>query len=362
MKKELLKFIILFAVAVGSAPAYSAFWQWSKSAGANANADPSINFAEGMSPSSVNDSARALMARAAEYRDDIGGGIILGGTASAYIAGTSQGLASTPNNGQRLAFTVVVTNNAGATLTVDGGNTFAILTATSVPVPAGVLVANATYNASFNVGANGWLLSDFYGNSVTVPLGGLVPYTGATAPNGNFVFAAGQCLSTTTYAAYWALLGSPGSGSCAGGQFRIIDLSGRSPVGLDTMPGFSAANRLTSSATGCGTAMTSVGASCANGIESRSLTLAQIPTGITSSGASLSVSGATTVNLLYNGNLAQNLQGGTTGFGWSNSPSVGTAALSGSTAAQSVTSNNTSGGAHSTVDPNVGVTYLLRVL
>lgn len=37
-------------------------WQWSTTAANNATADPSINWAEGQAPSTVNDSARAMMA------------------------------------------------------------------------------------------------------------------------------------------------------------------------------------------------------------------------------------------------------------------------------------------------------------
>jgi len=49
------------------------------------------NWAEGQSPSSVNDSARAMMARAAEWRDDVSGTIATGGTSTAYTATSNQG-------------------------------------------------------------------------------------------------------------------------------------------------------------------------------------------------------------------------------------------------------------------------------
>jgi len=38
------------------------FWKWSRTAANNATADGSINWAEGQAPSTVNDSARAMMA------------------------------------------------------------------------------------------------------------------------------------------------------------------------------------------------------------------------------------------------------------------------------------------------------------
>src|SRR5215813_6172728 len=44
------------------------FWKWSRTAANNATADGSINWAEGQAPSTVNDSARAMMAAASNER------------------------------------------------------------------------------------------------------------------------------------------------------------------------------------------------------------------------------------------------------------------------------------------------------
>ena len=59
-------------------------YKWSRTAAADATADASINWQEGQSPSSVNDSARAMMAATAKYRDDVAGAIVTGGTSTAY--------------------------------------------------------------------------------------------------------------------------------------------------------------------------------------------------------------------------------------------------------------------------------------
>ncbi|EJF88016.1 phage tail protein [Bartonella rattimassiliensis] len=53
----------------------SSIYDWSIIASENAYADESINWAEGQPPSSVNDSARAMMQRIKEYLLDNGGGI-----------------------------------------------------------------------------------------------------------------------------------------------------------------------------------------------------------------------------------------------------------------------------------------------
>jgi hypothetical protein len=373
MMKE--KRALVAAIALAWLPliigvAYPAVWNWSTTASSNSASDAQINWREGQPPSSINDSARAMMAALASYRDDISGLLTTTGTASAYSVSTNQNLcaspATVPQDGQQLAVTINVTNGVAPTLTADACSTYPIQSAAGVAVGAATLIQGSPYTFRFSVANSAWMLRDFYGVStaLTVPLGAMIPYTGTTAPNSNFVFPAGQCLSTTTYATYWAFLGSPASGSCSGGQFQIIDMSGRLPAGLDTMPGFSPANRLTSSATGCGTAMTSVGARCANGLESQTLTAAQIPQIVSINNASPSYS-------LTNGAV-------TIGSGGVNASAPNSTALNGSGAGPetftvtgfttitagtlSTLSSNTSGQAHPIVPPIVGVTYLLRVI
>jgi hypothetical protein len=347
--------LVCLLFAAGAVKA--AFFQWSESAGSNASADPTINFREGMPPSAVNDSGRAVMAALAGYRDDISGLLTTTGTASAYLVSTNQVLPNPPNDGQQLSVTVNVTNGMAPTLSADGGTAFPIQSSPGSAVASASLIQGSPYTFRFSVANSAWMLQGFYGSALTVPLGGMIPYTLTTVPNSNFVFPAGQCLSTTTFATYWNALGQPASGTCPGGQFRIIDLSGSVPAGLDTMPGFSAANRLTSSATGCGTAMTSVGARCANGLQSRTLTAAQIP--------AISFSGSGTASVT--GSVASATQtGSSTTGGGAFAFNTFSASANGFSASGSVSvsgsSTNTGSGAHATVQPTIGVTYLLRVL
>ena len=70
------------------------FWKWSRTAASNATADGSINWAEGQAPSTVNDSARAMMAAASKYRDDVAGAIATAGSAS--CRGRNGGQAGSP--------------------------------------------------------------------------------------------------------------------------------------------------------------------------------------------------------------------------------------------------------------------------
>jgi hypothetical protein len=66
------------------------FFNWSRTASSNATADSTVNWAEGQAPSSVNDSARAMMASTAAFRDDIAGAIVTGGTSTAYTVASYQ--------------------------------------------------------------------------------------------------------------------------------------------------------------------------------------------------------------------------------------------------------------------------------
>ncbi len=368
-KRALVAAIALAWLPVFVGIAYPAVWEWSTTASSNASADPQINWREGMPPSAVNDSARAMMAALASYRDDISGLLTTTGTASAYSVSTNQNLcaspATVPQDGQQLALTMNATNGVAATLTADACATYPIQSAAGAAVGAATLIQGSPYTFRFSVANSAWMLRDFYGSALTVPLGSMIAYTGTTVPNSNYVFPAGQCISTTTYAAYWALIGSPASGSCSGGQFQIIDMRGRVPAALDNLNG-TAASRLTSASAGCGTAMTSVGAVCANGAESQTLTAAQIPQIVSYNNASpnYNLSSGLTQNNVDLGIGVSTTGGGGTGINVV--VSSGSASVTGFTTITANTlssvSTNTGNGSHPNVPPIIALPYLLRVI
>lgn len=259
MSKRLIEFLLLLTVALGAGPLSAQVYLWSKTASQNGAADPSINFSEGQSPSSVNDSARALMARVADWRDDSSGLLATGGTSTALTVTTNSGLNATPADGQLLAITMSVTNGVSATLAADGGTAFPIQSTAGSGVAAGTLVSGSPYTLKFSTSNSAWLLRDFFANPFSVPLGTVLPFSGGTAPNSNFVMSNGQCISRTTYAAYFALV-STTYGACDGSTtFGVPDLRGRIIAGLDNLGGASSANRL-STACASGT----YGAGCGN--------------------------------------------------------------------------------------------------
>lgn len=161
-------FGVLLAALVGTTSAHAACWSWSKTASANATADASINWSEGMSPSSVNDSARAMMARLAECRDDISGALLTTGGAVAYAVTTNQGLNAIPVDGQQIVVRLNVNNGAASTLAADGGTAYAIQSAPGTAVASGTLVAGTPYRLTFNLASTAWVLQDFYNAPVAV--------------------------------------------------------------------------------------------------------------------------------------------------------------------------------------------------
>src|SRR5579859_5390899 len=104
-------------------------------------------------------------------------------------------------------------------------------------------VLGATFNSDTSVtwaGGATWA-GTISANKGTVPIGAVTDYAGATAPAG-WLLCFGQLVSTTTYAALFAALGTTyGSG---GGTFGIPDHRGRTSYGQDNMGG-SAASRIT---------------------------------------------------------------------------------------------------------------------
>jgi microcystin-dependent protein len=222
-------------------------YKWSQTASADATADSTINWAEGQAPSSINDSARAMMAATAKYRDDIAGAIVTAGTATAYTVASYEVFDTlTHLNGQVVAFTPHATNTATVTLNVDSLGARPLRTAPNTELLAGTLIQGTPYVAVYNHADGAFYLQGFYGNPYNVPLGGGLPFFGSNAPNSCFAFPYGQPISRTAYGPLFALIGTaygPGDGSTT---FNLPDLRGRVLAGRDDMGG-NAASRLTSS-------------------------------------------------------------------------------------------------------------------
>ncbi|BCH30287.1 hypothetical protein MesoLjLc_22170 [Mesorhizobium sp. L-8-10] len=177
-------------------------YSWSLTPGDNDDADGDINWLENQFPDSVNDSARQMMGRIAEWRDDIAGALSAGGTANTRTLTARSAFASLAN-GRMVTFRSGLANTGATTLNVNGLGSRAIrkmgLTG-DVDLSAGDLLVGgvyvAIYSASANSNAGGWLLmapytNDFaqisasgatignagYGSYSAAPISSLVPGT-----------------------------------------------------------------------------------------------------------------------------------------------------------------------------------------
>ena len=137
---------------------------WSKTAASNATADASINWSEGQTPGSVNNSARGMMAAIAKWRDDQAGQLTTAGGTTAYTLTTNQGIDALAD-GIRVHAVINATNTGASTLNVDSLGAKAIVQFTDageVALAASDLIANEhavfQYDASAASAAGAWVL------------------------------------------------------------------------------------------------------------------------------------------------------------------------------------------------------------
>ena len=220
-------------------------YKWSQTASADATADSTINWAEGQAPSSVNDSARAMMAATAKYRDDIAGAIVTGGTSTAYTISSYQVFDTLAHlQGQMIAFTPHATNGTTVTLNVDSLGAKPLRSAPNIELPGGVVVQGTPYVAVYNNSDQAFYLHGFYSSPYLIPIGAGLDFWGTTPPNSSFAFPVGQAISRTTYATLFALFGTTYGTGDGSTTFNLPDLRGRVAACLDNMGGDATANRL----------------------------------------------------------------------------------------------------------------------
>ena len=157
----------------------SGLHSWSQTAANNSTADSTINWAEGQAPSSVNDSARALMAIVAKWRDDNAGTITTGGSSTAYTAAPSTTFASfTELNGQTLVLKMHATSGATPTLNVNSLGAKNIKSVSGTNIPTGYLLEGGIYAFTYSSANN-----EFVCHGIPGALGTLATLTvsGATS-------------------------------------------------------------------------------------------------------------------------------------------------------------------------------------
>ena len=137
------------------------FQNWSTTPASNSNSDTSVNWAEGQAPSSVNDSARAVMARVREYGNDVAGSLTTGGTSTAYTVTTGENFTTLALlSGQKLKVRFNAASGAAPQLNVDALGLKPIQVASGVAVGTGVIAANSVWDVTYDNSIPAFLLSD----------------------------------------------------------------------------------------------------------------------------------------------------------------------------------------------------------
>lgn len=240
---------------------------WSTTASSNASADSNVNWAEGQTPGSVNNSARALMASAAMWRKDNAGLITTGGTSTAYTATSNQSLSLT--DGVTITLQMSATNGATPTLNVDSTGAKAIQGVSGTAIETAQLAANGLYTFTYRSSPDAWIVrgnfalpadlaaiealtgtgtlqrtgTNTWALAPNLPIGAVSDYAGSSEPTG-WLFCYGQAISRSTYSALFSVLSTTygvGDGSTT---FNLPDCRGRVVAGQDDMGG-SSADRLT---------------------------------------------------------------------------------------------------------------------
>jgi microcystin-dependent protein len=327
-------------------------YKWSQTASADATADSTINWAEGQSPSSVNDSARAMMAATAKYRDDIAGAIVTSGTSQAYTISSFQVFDSLADmSGKTIAFAPHTTNGVGpVTLNVDGLGAKLLRTAPNVDLLAGVLIQGTPYLAVYNNNDGAFYLHGFFGNPYNMPLLGGMDFWDTVAPNSMFIFPQGQAISRATYAAAFARWGTKFGAGDGSTTFNVPNKMGRVSAMIE-----SAQNLLTPTYFGAdSTQLGSIG-----GNQSHSLTIAETP-------AHTHPNTLSDPGHFHSLNAGNMLVGGSSFPPASNSTSFVTTNINGvvNSNTTGITINNASQGggvAHAIVQPTITCNYIIRI-
>jgi microcystin-dependent protein len=154
------------------------------------------------------------------------------GTASAQVV-TAPNFTSV--DGQTIAFIAGFTNPGPMTVNASGAPISVLIDTPAGPatLQGGEVVAGNVVSITYSA-AGGTFHTSIPGNAV--PVGAVQEYAGAAPPPG-WLFAAGQCVSRTTYARLFVVIGTL-YGACDGSTtFAVPDKRGRVAVGKENMNG-----------------------------------------------------------------------------------------------------------------------------
>ena len=219
---------------------------------------PPINFQEGQPAGTVNNSARALMAALACWREDNLGSLqATRGVGDVYAVTTNQvfsaGTSDAPGNvtrGHTLAFTVDVANQGPAQLTPDGCLAKPIRRPLGREMGPGDLSPGVVYRVAFVPSLGAYVLLS---PELTAP--GSYRWQAAAAIPAGWLVPDGSAVSRTAYAALFAAIGTTYGQGDGATTFNLPNVVGRTLFAQD------AAGALLTAANGLAGTLGSVGGS-----------------------------------------------------------------------------------------------------
>lgn len=215
----------------------SSIYDWSLSAAMNANADDIINWAEGQPPSSVNNSARAMMQRMREYIEDLSGNLQAEGSENALRLQTNTKFLKY-QNGLHFSFRAKSDNSAAVTLDINTIGPKPVFKASFdgvVQLTGGEIRAAGIYEVIYNENlANnngGWFLKTL-SQIEAQPVGMIAPFAMPIAPNG-WLACDGAAVSRNSYAKLFAAIGTSWGAGDGHSTFNVPDFRGMFLRGFD---------------------------------------------------------------------------------------------------------------------------------
>jgi hypothetical protein len=152
---------------------------WSQTAATNDDVDATINWQEGQSPGSVNNSARAMMAALAKFRDDAAGNLVTAGSSTVYTLTTNQ-VFTALTDGIAVTARMDETSGAAPTLNVDGLGAKSIASVYGTAIPTGYLLGGGVYTFVYDSTDDKWIVHGYPG-IIPVANGGTGSTTAANA-------------------------------------------------------------------------------------------------------------------------------------------------------------------------------------
>jgi microcystin-dependent protein len=215
-------------------------YDWSTTAADNDDADSTINWRENQAPSTVNNSARAMMAAEAVWLADTHRAITTGGSSNAYTVTSNGPLTVSIPDGFRIYCLPNHTNTGASTLNVDslGAKNLRITSGTSLS--AGDIVVNRPFIATFRNASDEFLIDSGALDTQQVTsiaesvfaTGSIIAWPTATPATG-FLECDGSAVSRTTYADLFAVISDDYGNGDGSTTFNLPDYRGEFLRGYD---------------------------------------------------------------------------------------------------------------------------------